>query len=60
MKVPDRKKQVKRINPVLKKHYTGICALDFTNPVELMVATILSAQCTDVRVNIVTKDLSTP
>jgi len=31
------------------------CELDFANPLELLVATILSAQCTDVRVNIVTK-----
>ena len=31
------------------------CELDFTNPLELLVATILSAQCTDVRVNMVTK-----
>ncbi|MBS0657371.1 MAG: endonuclease III [Verrucomicrobia bacterium] len=33
------------------------CELDFTNALELLVATILSAQCTDVRVNIVTKAL---
>ncbi len=33
------------------------CELDFTNPLELLVATILSAQCTDKRVNIVTKAL---
>lgn len=33
------------------------CALDYTTPLELLVATILAAQCTDVRVNIVTKDL---
>lgn len=33
------------------------CELDFSNPLELLVATILSAQCTDVRVNIVTKEL---
>lgn len=33
------------------------CELDFSNPLELLVATILSAQCTDKRVNIVTKDL---
>ena len=33
------------------------CELNFTNPLELLVATILSAQCTDVRVNIVTKGL---
>jgi endonuclease III len=33
------------------------CELDFTNPLELLVATILSAQCTDKRVNLVTRDL---
>jgi endonuclease III len=33
------------------------CELDFRNPLELLIATILSAQCTDKRVNIVTKDL---
>ncbi len=33
------------------------CSLDFTTPLELLVATILSAQCTDERVNIVTKTL---
>jgi len=33
------------------------CELDYTNPLELLVATILSAQCTDKRVNMVTKDL---
>lgn len=33
------------------------CSLDFTTPLELLVATILSAQCTDERVNQVTKSL---
>lgn len=33
------------------------CSLNYTNPLELLVATILSAQCTDERVNIVTKKL---
>ena len=33
------------------------CELDYTTPLELLVATILSAQCTDKRVNIVTKEL---
>jgi len=33
------------------------CELDFKNPLELLAATILSAQCTDVRVNMVTKVL---
>lgn len=33
------------------------CSLDYRNPLELLIATILSAQCTDERVNIVTKGL---
>ena len=33
------------------------CSLNYSNPLELLVATILSAQCTDERVNIVTADL---
>src|SRR5690606_35599506 len=33
------------------------CALEFRTPLELLIAVILSAQCTDVRVNIVTRDL---
>lgn len=42
----------------LEKHYPDSqCSLDFKNPFELVVATILSAQCTDKRVNIVTKTL---
>ena len=40
------------------KHYPdAACSLDFQSPLELLVATILSAQCTDVRVNQVTKTL---
>ena len=35
----------------------AVCALQYTNPLQLLVATILSAQCTDVRVNIVTPAL---
>lgn len=49
---------VKAIWPILKKTYPQAkCALEHTNPLELLIATILSAQCTDVRVNIVTKTL---
>ena len=33
------------------------CALNFENPFQLLIATILSAQCTDVRVNIITAEL---
>ena len=42
----------------LKKEYpNATCALNYKNPLELLVATILSAQCTDVRVNKVTLNL---
>jgi len=42
----------------LRKEYADTdTALVFKNPYELLVATILAAQCTDVRVNIITKDL---
>ena len=47
-----------RIIEALRKQYPDAhCALVHTNPLQLLIATILSAQCTDVRVNIVTKDL---
>lgn len=35
----------------------AVCELNFTSPLELLIATILSAQCTDVRVNLVTEKL---
>jgi len=42
----------------LKRHYPdAACSLDFRTPLDLLVATILSAQCTDERVNRVTKSL---
>jgi endonuclease-3 len=40
-----------------KEHPEARCSLDHTSPLELLVATILSAQCTDERVNIVTATL---
>ena len=47
-----------KINGVLKKaHPDAKCALVHKTPLQLLVATILSAQCTDERVNIVTRDL---
>jgi len=47
-----------RILEGLEKAYPNAqCALSHSNPLELLVATILSAQCTDKRVNIVTQDL---
>jgi len=48
----------KRIAAALLKRYPDArTALEFSNPLELLVAVILSAQCTDVRVNMVTKSL---
>ena len=48
----------KKILAVLKNTYpNATCALVFHSPLELMVATILSAQCTDVRVNQITPKL---
>ncbi len=47
-----------RIARLLAEHYPDAkCSLDFRSPLELLVATILSAQCTDERVNLVTKAL---
>lgn len=47
-----------KVVALLREAYPeAICALNFRSPLELLVATILSAQCTDKRVNIVTKDL---
>lgn len=54
----DKPKQTAEIIKRLKKEYPDAhCELNYTNPFELLVATILSAQCTDVRVNKVTADL---
>ena len=57
-----KKKKQERITAILKRldevYGTGLrCALDHESAWELLVATILSAQCTDARVNIVTKEL---
>ena len=54
----DAKRHAGRVLRRLKAAYPDVhCALVFTTPLELLVATILSAQCTDTRVNIVTKEL---
>lgn len=47
----------KIVNLLLKKYPSPNVALNFKNPLELLVATILSAQCTDNRVNLVTPGL---
>lgn len=53
------KKRVSRIIELLDKEYgtDGVCYLKYETPWQLLFATILSAQCTDARVNQVTKEL---
>jgi endonuclease III len=47
-----------QVAKLLRREYTdATCALDFSSPLELLIATILSAQCTDQRVNQVTRQL---
>jgi endonuclease-3 len=51
-------RRARRINRILADTYPDAhCELDFGTPLELVVATILSAQCTDARVNLVTPTL---
>jgi endonuclease-3 len=53
-----RKAQARQVVKALAKGYPDAeCALVHDSPFQLLIATILSAQCTDERVNIVTKDL---
>jgi endonuclease-3 len=57
-KQEDLKKRVKEIIKILSKEIADSrIALRFSNPLELLIATILSAQCTDIKVNQVTMDL---
>ncbi len=53
-----RAARAKAITAALRKTYPDAhCELDYETPLDLLVATILSAQCTDKRVNIVTREL---
>jgi endonuclease-3 len=52
------RERVRQLIKVWPQVYPGAhCELDYKNPLELLIATILSAQCTDKRVNMVTPDL---
>lgn len=56
--IDDKVQRIAELIKRLKKAYPNAhCALNHTTPFELLIATILSAQCTDVRVNIVTTEL---
>ena len=55
-----KRQRARRIIAALEKAYPDAkCALDFKSPLELLVATIMAAQCTDERVNMVTSTLFT-
>ena len=58
MTAPRGQRHIRQLMAVLQEAYPEArCALNFTTPLELLIATILSAQCTDVRVNSVTPKL---
>ncbi|WMJ80614.1 endonuclease III [Clostridium sp. MB40-C1] len=49
---------IKNVIDILSKTYSGAkCGLEFKSAYELLISTILSAQCTDERVNLITKEL---
>ena len=54
---PDKTYVSKILRRLKKKYPDAGCSLTYLDPLQLLVATILSAQCTDVRVNLVTQDL---
>ena len=57
-KLAKKKERAQAIYRILTMRYPNVrCELDFKNPLQLLIATVLSAQCTDKRVNAVTPDL---
>ncbi|HEV3417648.1 MAG TPA: endonuclease III [Pirellulales bacterium] len=50
----DKRRSTEIVKRLRRAYPEAHCALDFKDPLQLLIATILSAQCTDVRVNIVT------
>ncbi len=56
--IDDARRRVLKFFPILRKVYPDVkVSLDHTNPLKLLIATSLAAQCTDARVNIVSKTL---
>ncbi len=54
----NKKERVSLLLELMDSVYPEVkCSLDYSNPLEMLIATQLSAQCTDARVNIVTKEL---
>jgi endonuclease III len=57
MTAEEKKRAAKIINQLKRAYPDARCSLNYSTPLELLIATILSAQCTDERVNIVTLEL---
>lgn len=56
--IDELKTKAAKVSSILHSTYPeATCSLDYTDPLQLLIATMLAAQCTDQRVNIVTKDL---
>ena len=56
-----KKERVSLLLTLMDKAYPDVkCSLNYSNPLEMLIATQLSAQCTDARVNIVTEKLFEP
>jgi len=54
---PDKSYVTKILRRLKKKYPDADCSLTYHDPLQLLVATVLSAQCTDARVNLVTQEL---
>ena len=53
-----KKERIELLRELMNKAYSDVkCSLNYSNPLEMLIATQLSAQCTDARVNIVTEEL---
>ena len=53
-----KKERVLKLRELLDKAYPDVkCSLNYTTPLEMLIATQMSAQCTDARVNIITETL---
>jgi endonuclease-3 len=55
--ISERRRATRLVRILAQSYPEARCALDYKNPLQLLIATILSAQCTDVRVNLVTPAL---
>lgn len=53
----EKKRALLAVNALKKKYPDSLCSLNAENPLQLIIATRLSAQCTDARVNLVTPEL---